>query len=139
MGAWGVGIFEDDMAYEFSNQIEENAIQFFKTSFEDAIETDYLEKDEAYAVLISAAYLDNYFYGTQYENDFDEEDGLSNVNNFQELYVGTSLEELKPYAEKALGVVLGDNSELNELWQESEEDYPLWKENIISLKNRLKI
>ncbi|WP_274728954.1 DUF4259 domain-containing protein [Taylorella equigenitalis] len=39
----------------------------------------------------------------------------------------------------SLGVVLGDNSELNELWQESEEDYPLWKENIISLKNRLKI
>ncbi len=33
MGAWDYGIFDDDTAYDFTDEIKSNAKEFFKTSF----------------------------------------------------------------------------------------------------------
>lgn len=60
------------MAYEFSNQLSknlDNTSVFFKHLLEDAIETDYLGKDDTYAVVNQCYCSDldlNYFFGTQY-------------------------------------------------------------------------
>jgi hypothetical protein len=137
MGAWDYGIFDDDTAYDFNDEIKTNAEEFFTTSFENAIDADYLEYDDCHAVTVSAAYLDNVLNGTRYRTDSEEEEDESNVNNFGKLYKGPDLKHLKPLAVSALQKVIGEESELNELWFDNEELYPKWKGNIEELIKRL--
>lgn len=138
MGAWNYGIFDDDTAYDFTDEIKENPMAFFKDSFENAVSTDYLEYDDCHAVTVSAAYLDNLLNGTSYRTDNEDSDDESNVNNFGRLHGDLQCENLKPLAVNALKVVISDNSELNELWSENEELYPEWKRNIEELIKRLR-
>jgi len=46
--------------------------------------------------------------------------------------------DLKVNAVHALQKVIGENSELNELWAENEELYPKWRQTILDLIERLK-
>ena len=48
------------------------------------------------------------------------------------------VEKLKKDVTTALDRLLGENSELNELWNENEELYPMWKNLIVQLKKRLR-
>ena len=138
MGAWDYGIFDDDTAYEFTEEIKNDATAFFKASFDNAIATDYLGYDDCHAVTVSAAYLDNLLNGTTYRTDSEEQEDESNVNNFQKLHGDLQIDDLKPLAVRSLEIVISDNSELNELWSENDELYPKWKQNIEELIERLK-
>jgi len=138
MGAWNYGIFDDDTAYDFTDEIKSNAKEFFKSSFESAINSVYLEYDECHMVTVSSAYLDNSLNGTKYRTDSEEEKDESNVNMFGELNKNLKLGDLKELAVKALKIVISEKSELNELWSENEELYPKWKSNLEDLINRLK-
>lgn len=137
MGAWDYGIFDDDTAYYFFDEITEDAEVFFQSSFENALESDYLEYDECHAVTVSAAYMDHLLNGTLYRTDNEEEEDESNVNLFGKLRPNLKVEHLKPLAVKALKKVISEDSELNELWSENEELYPKWKNNIEELIKRL--
>lgn len=138
MGAWDYGIFDDDTAYEFVDEIKTDAKEFFKSAFENAIHSDYLEYDQAYMVLVSAAYMDNLINGTLFRTDSHDEVDESNVNLFGTLHKGLNVNDLKPAAVEALQKVIGEGSELNELWIDNEELYPKWKTNIEELMERLK-
>ncbi len=138
MGAWDYGIFDDDTAYDFDDEIMEDAKTFFRHSFETALEDDYLGYDEGIATLVSAAYMDNLLNGTQYRTDNQDNEDESNVNMFGRLRGDLRVDDLKPLAVRALGKVIGENSELNELWSDNEELYPKWKGNIEELMTRLK-
>ena len=138
MGAWNYGIFDDDTAYDFTEEIKSDAKEFFKSSFESAINSDYLEYDECHMVTVSAAYLDNSLNGTNYRTDSEEAKDESNVNMFGELNTDLRLDDLKEIAIKALEIVISEKSELNELWSDNEELYPKWKSNLEELINRLK-
>ncbi|MNJ88923.1 hypothetical protein D3C87_64820 [compost metagenome] len=137
MGAWDTGIFDDDTAYDFSDEIREDAVAFFKESFEYSIQSEYLEYDECHAVTVSAAYMDNLLNGTLYRTDNEDEEDESNVNLFGKLQKDLRVEHLKPVAIKALKKVISEDSELNELWSENEELYPKWRNNIEELIQRL--
>jgi len=132
MGAWDYGIFDDDTALDISWALRETADPktFFKVAFETAIHADYLDYDECHAVTVSAAYIDHLLNGTPYS---DEE----NMSHFKTKFPALLLVDLKPLAVTALGVVIGETSELQELWAENEDLYPTWKENIQSLIKRL--
>lgn len=138
MGAWDFGIFDDDTAYEFTDEIINDAKGFFKTSFEFAINSDYLEYTECHAVTVSAAYIDSILNGTKYRIDTEDEEDESNINLYKSLNPDVKVEDLKELAIKALQKVIGKNSELNELWEENEEYYPKWKGNIEEIISRLK-
>ncbi len=138
MGAWDFGIFDDDTAYEFTDEIIADSIGFFKTSFENAIKSDYLEYDDGYKVLVSSAYMDNLLNGTVFRTDNDDEVDESNVNIFGTLHKDLKVLDLKPFSVKALQKVIGDGSELNELWADNVELYSKWKTNIEELIARLK-
>jgi len=137
MGAWGYGIFEDDMACDFVEDVKENSLAFFQQAFSQVLETEYVEFEEGQAILVSAAYLDNWLHGTQYKNDYEGEEEMSNVNVFGKLYPDLNLEPLRKPAIVALQQVLSDKSELNELWQENEELYFKWKGQIKAIIGRL--
>lgn len=138
MGAWDFGIFDDDTAYEFTDEIINDAEGFFKSSFELAINCDYLEYTACHAVTVSAAYIDSILYGTKYRIDTEDEKDESNINLYKSLNPNIKVEDLKELAIKALQKVISKNSELNELWEENEEYYPKWKENIEAIISRLK-
>lgn len=133
MGAWNCGIFDDDSAYDFVSEIEgaEKPREVFEAALAEALSTDYLEYDACHAVTVSAAYIDSILNGTTYRSD--DETMAAFVEKNKDLKV----DDLTSDAVKALQKVMGDNSELNELWSENEELYPKWKENIEQLIERL--
>jgi len=135
MGAWGPGIFEDDAACDFMYEVEESddPKALFRTSFESAITADYLEYDETHAVTVSAAYIDHILHGTPYDMEGDVQ-----YDNFMAKHRSLPLADLKPMAVQALQRILGQDSEMNELWSENEEEYPVWRKTIEDLITRLK-
>ncbi|HVF97656.1 MAG TPA: DUF4259 domain-containing protein [Flavisolibacter sp.] len=135
MGAWGPGIFDDDAAYDFIEIIQDadEPTEVFQTSFETALQAEYLEYDDAHAVTVSAAYIDAVLNGTSYESEDDEA-----ITSFAKANKKLPLAPLKAAAVQALQKVIAENSELNELWKENEELYPQWKQNINALIERLR-
>jgi hypothetical protein len=132
MGAWGIGVFEDDTALDILDMFETiEPIEFISESLENAILTDYLEYDEGINVLVSAAFIDTIINKTKYEILNDEYEPII------EIIGELNLADFKIAAVKALNVVVSDHSEINELWSESEV-YDDWKANIISMISRLK-
>ncbi len=59
------------------------------------------------------------------------------VDSFPERNPNIDLSDLKEKAVIALEKLLGEDSELNELWRENEEDYPFWRQGIEQLIERL--
>lgn len=134
MGAWGPGIFDDDAAYDFVEILQDtdDPIEVFTTAFETAINTDYLDYDDAHAVTVSAAYIDAVLNNTNYQSE-DE----AALQAFKEANKDLPIQPLKLLAVQALQRALSNDSELHELWQENEELYSQWKQNIQSLISRL--
>ncbi len=132
MGAWGIGIFDNDTALDFSDMLQ--GVDDHKDIFENVIETvllaGYVEEPDCCEMLVSAALIDNALHGTQYgDNEF--------ANTFGKEHLNPDFNSLKPDAVKALQKVIGPKSELNELWLENEELYPAWRQNIEQLITRL--
>jgi len=138
MGAWGHGYFEDDAAFDFMADVEEsdNPKEKLSEALKNAIELDYLETDDGNAVIVAATYVDRQINGTMFSSP--EQDEPLDVDTFPDRYPDQDFSDLKALAVRALAKVLGDNSELNELWAENEEDYPSWRQGIEQLLQRLR-
>jgi hypothetical protein len=133
MGAWGIGLFEDDSALDFLEELAEakDPLSLMNHSFTSAAATEYLEYDLAQSVLVSAAAIDTLLNGTQHGVDLEDLDAW--VQRNPNLNVAT----LKPLAVAAIRRVLSEGSELRELWSENAKDYPVWRGGIESLVGRL--
>lgn len=136
MGAWGHGIFDDDTAYDYVDEIDnsDNPKEIFKNAFKNAINAEYLDYDDCHAVTVSASYIDSILNGTKPRVDAEDENFFQFVEKNKDLDIAN----LKQDAVKALKVVISEVSELNELWADNEEHYPQWKGNIEELIERLK-
>ena len=135
MGAWGVGIFEDDAAYEWVDKIldSDEPEEIFESIFVYALDTNYVEYDDCHGVTVSAAIIDMLVNKTNY--DLEDDDDLKDW--VEEKRGELSVKSLAPTAVRALKVIIGKKSELNELWQENEEEYDFWKDKIERLMARL--
>lgn len=137
MGTWGTGYFEDDAALDFMADIEESTDpkRTLAKAFAVAIKNDYIESDEGTAVIVAAAYVDRQVNGTRFSDDRNGQQ--LHVDTFPERNPSTNLFDLKSKAVAALNKVLGENSELNELWKESDDSYSEWLINVEQLVARL--
>ena len=136
MGAWGHGHFEDDAALDFMIEIEAgDSKKTIADALTYALEVDYLDYDEGNAAIVSSAYIDRQVNGTKFSTPGQEEP--LEVDTFPERHPDVELSEFRSAAVQALQKVLGDDSELNELWAENEELYPEWRLSIEQLINRL--
>ena len=137
MGTWGRGLFDNDSAADFMMDLEEagDIRQLIESTFEEALEEEYLDSDSGCLVVVAAAYVDRQLNGTIY-SDEDSDEPLS-IDLFPENSPSTDLRDLKGIAVQALTRVLGEHSELNELWLENEEEYPTWRKEVADLLNRL--
>jgi hypothetical protein len=124
MGAWGMGIFDDDTSCDLLYEaMDTDAASFIERAARHK-DSDYLEYDECHEVIVSGSILDSLLVGTKYSHETDGyDDWLSKQDK-------SGLSKYKEDILAGLSLVLSDKSELNELWQENEEDYQTWKSNI---------
>jgi hypothetical protein len=131
MGAWGAGSFENDDASDWAWELEELGLEAIETAFTAVTKTGegYLEApDGSYA--IAAAEVVAALRGRASSGDLPEE---------VETFVAARPEiddELLQLARKALSRVLADNSELRDLWKES-DSFAEWKGLVTDLQTRL--
>ncbi|MDO5560726.1 MAG: DUF4259 domain-containing protein [Oscillospiraceae bacterium] len=135
MGAWGYSVFDDDSALDFYDTLVENEdgdafIDQIEEVLNNACESDYLEVDEGNAVLVSSCIIDACINNTEYKFPSDEYSQLISENH------KAKLRSLRTTAVDAINAVLSENSELNELWYET-ETYEDWKNSIQKIKENL--
>lgn len=113
MGTWDTGHFDNDTAADFSGTIDDapeaGRAAVIRDALVVAIEADYLDSDEGAPAVAAAALVASQCPGgepvtTAYGPD-------------KPLPVLPT--DLRPLAVKALDAVLGENSELRELWDEA--------------------
>lgn len=133
MGAWDTGIFDDDTAYDVLASLAiADPMEQINEWYANVEDSDYLEYTDGQCMLVSGAVIDAALNGTVYRCD-DEETLATVVALVKQNDPGA----LKATAVANLERVLGEGSELNELWQENDELYPVWRENIEAIIGRL--
>lgn len=100
--------------------------------FDAVIGAEYVEYDEGCYALVSAAVIDSVFNEKQYRCD--DEDYFEWVKILKSF----DFTPLKQKAIAAIDAVLSDSSEIKELWEENKELYSAWREDKISIRERLR-
>ncbi|WP_439662292.1 DUF4259 domain-containing protein [Lentzea sp. HUAS TT2] len=131
MGTWDIGHFDNDTAADFSGSLDDAAESerenIIRTTLIRVIETDeYLDSDEACKVLASAALIAAQCPGgtpitTAYAPD-------------KPLPVFSA--DLRGLAVRALDRVVAADSELPELWDDTEHG-PQWRQSVADLRSVL--
>ncbi len=133
MGAWDTGIFDDDTALDVLASLAlADPMEQINEWYENVQDADYLEYTDGQCVLVSGAVIDAALNGTVYPCD--DEETLAAVVAVVKQNDPTAL---KATAVANLQRLLGEGSELRELWEENDELYPIWRENIEAIIARL--
>ena len=137
MGTWGTGFFDDDGALDFMADIEESRDpkRVIEKAFDTAIKSDYIESHEGIAVIVSAAYVDRQLSGTRFSTP--NQNVVLPIDSFPNRNPGQNFSDLKIKAAAALAKILEENSEINELWAENDDEYPIWRSGVQQLIDRL--
>jgi len=133
MGAWDTGIFDDDTAYDVLASFSlADPLEQINEWYDNVADSDYLEYTDCHCLLVSGAVIDAALNGTIYRCD--DAETLATV---VDVVKQKDLDALKSAAVSNLHRVLGDSSELRELWEENDELYPVWRQNIEAMIERL--
>ncbi|WP_405853343.1 DUF4259 domain-containing protein [Streptomyces sp. NBC_00090] len=128
MGTWDIGPFDSDTAADFSYRVDdapaEKRAEVLRAAFREVTATgdDYLDSDLAVEAIASAALV-----AAQCPGGEPVTTAYGPKEPLPELPV-----ELRPMAVAALDRVLGQDSELLELWEESDGEE--WKAGIRKLR-----
>lgn len=131
MGAWGTGSFENDTALDWCYNLEDSSdTKILWDAIEAVLQEEYLDADiavEALAALEVAAGLKGRKgkeIPQEVEKWLEENSALRLPDNF---YIRADL---------VLNRIIGSESELNELWEES-DSYQEWKKTVSELQSRI--
>lgn len=134
MGTWSVDAFGNDNAADWAYELEEaedlGPIEEALTSVLSA-SGEYVEAPDAAIALAAAEVLARLSGSPGEKNAYTEE-----IDNW---VAGTSVKptaELIEMAKAAIDRILAENSELNELWKDSDE-YDDWRASVSDLRARL--
>jgi hypothetical protein len=133
MGTWGIRTFENDDASDWAADLQQSkGNSLLKSSLGGKhVEGSYLEAPECVRILCAGEVILGI---TAKPRPSIPEDVVSWIAAHKELHVGN----LVPLAVAGVQEVLSNDSELNELWAENEEDYSRWKQDVTGLWNALK-
>jgi hypothetical protein len=135
MGAWGVGIFENDTAADFVHEIVKSRdFNAINASLSKVVSSgiDYLEAPDAEEALVAAEVVFRAKFSSRDQGVCSEQIEMWVKENASLV----PSDELVVKAKTAVSRVLTEPSELLELWQESDE-FNTWKNNVESLLARL--
>lgn len=134
MGAWGVRALENDDAADWSDELQETSdLSLVEETLEmiETVSSDYLEADVACEVLAAceliARMLGRSGYSDAYSEPLDEWVAKHSIDVPSTLVARAS---------HAIDLVISEDSELKELWQESDE-YAAWLAAVEDLRHRV--
>ncbi len=134
MGAWSHEPFGNDSACDWASDLEGTTdFSMIETALDEMIEAedDYLDADLGSAAIAAAEVLAKVLgQATQTEGYPDV------VDEWLDQVESKPSTELLQKAQRALELVLTEESELYELWMESEE-YMIWQESVFKLQAAL--
>lgn len=135
MGAWNYTVFDDDTAYDVLEDLKTSTeiVADMEKYFNEVIQAEYVGYDEGHYALVSAAVIDSVINDIPHRCD--EEDYFEWTKSLKAL----DFTPLKQKAVKAIEAVISDSSELKELWEENEDLYKLWREDKVSIQERLRV
>lgn len=134
MGAWGVLAFDNDDANDWAYDLEKASDLALVESAFEAIEEadDYLEAPDATNALAACEVLARLNGKPGYQNAYTEK-----VDQWVAAHPLQPASSLLKRAETVIDRILGDNSELKELWIDSDENEQ-WLASIEQLRQRLR-
>jgi len=130
MGAWGVGNFDNDTALDWIHELEKYDDLTFIEETLDSIDEDYIETDDGEKALIvieAIASLKGNFSKSSYSED---------LNKWVETHPLKVSNSLLERAKFLLDIIISDNSELKELWEETNQ-FDEWSKEIHLLAQRI--
>lgn len=134
MGAWGVLAFDNDDANDWAYDLEgADDLSLVESAFDTVEEADdYLEAPDASNALAACEVLARLNGKPGYKNAYTEK-----VDEWVAAHLQTPSPSLVSRANAAIDRILGENSELKELWAESDEN-SAWLASVEDLRQRLR-
>ena len=129
MGTWGMGTFEDDDALDWLHDLEEQGLPILERALSMQL-PEYLSAPDG-QVLLAAAEVVAAMKGSPADDLPDAIDDWLRVQH------AGAAHRLAPLAAQRVERVLGQHSELNDLWKENDEEYPEWRAYVLDLRRRL--
>lgn len=133
MGAWGELAFDNDTANDWANGLEEvDDLSLVKSVLEEVAEAgdDYLDADVACEALAACEVIARLQGNAGYKNPYTEA-----VDEWVEAHKIKPSPALIASATAALDRILGEQSELRQLWEEG--DATAWLKSVEDLRSRL--
>ena len=134
MGAWSVDAFGNDDAADWAYELEgADDLGPIKEAFASVIEVgdEYLEASEATVALAAAEALARLMGHPGEKNSYTEA-----VDNWVARAAAKPTADLIDKAQVVISRILANNSELHELWKDSDE-YDAWLVSVGALRSRL--
>lgn len=131
MGAWGTGHFDNDTALDWVCELESSeGLTALWQAVEAAMVDEYVDSDEGAEALAAMEVIANLRGGVQ---GYLPEEAESWLKTHSAVPVP---DNLLLRCREALARIAGEESELRELWAET-ENYGEWKQAVIQLDERL--
>ena len=132
MGAWDVGIWDNDDAADWGGDLADtDGIDLLRDSLTPSeVKGCYLEAPEGVRILCVADTL-------RAALDLGKATVPDEVSTWVKEHANLDYRSLVPNALAKLRRVLAEHSELHELWKENEELYPRWREQVEALAQSL--
>lgn len=141
MEYWNYQIFCNDTALDVLSELEESEDikDTLNCYLNDilSLEDDYIEEDTCQNGLVAIAIIDSKLNGINHSLLFDEEWDDEEYVSLLESINKEDVINLKKSAIKVMERILQDDSELKELWEENEDLYEKWENNLLAIKNRI--
>lgn len=142
MGCWSYQLFCDDVSLDVLEELadSEELVADLEGYLDEAImaKDEYLEYEVCQYALTAAAIVDAAINGTDWA--LLTEDG-EELEEFATVIAGASSQGVSDLQDKAamvMDIAMKEDSELRELWEENEDFYQSWLDNLEEIKNRLK-
>jgi hypothetical protein len=133
MGAWGFDSFDNDTACDWTAELEEaEDLAPVHEALDGVIENDedYLDSDDACNAIAACEVL------ARLKGNWGKRDAYSeDVDRWVEAHPIAPDAEVIAKANTALDRILGEDSELRELWEET--DFDAWKQCMDDLRRRV--
>ena len=130
MGAWGVGIYDNDAAADWAGELPNRGVALIASALRAAFDDGYLDADVGAHALAAADVLGRLRTGDVL---IDSEHGPGSWILTQ---AASPSDELLQLAERAVDRVVGPESEIVELWRET-DDFDAWLATVRTVVGRL--
>lgn len=132
MGAWGAGPFDNDDAGDFADAVARRGdLAAIKSAFDQVLAADYVEAPLAWEAVAGADII-----AMLAGRPCDKTDYPESIQNWSKNLARAPSADEKEKARRALDRILSPQSELLELWEDS-DDLEAWKASLEDIKRRL--